>query len=125
MTQNAKNPVLEFFRDGSACLARDFVWGGVTVPAGFVTDGLSVFKAGRWYASPYGPGLRAGLLHDYDYLAQDKSRKEADDLFYHRLISLGYRRSKAYVMWMFVRIGGWKAWRDHDRGGGVASRRQP
>ena len=49
------------------------------------TDGLSMFKAGRFYANPFGPGLRAGLLHDADYFFQDKTRKEADALFYQRL----------------------------------------
>ena len=117
MTPKSANPVLEFLGDGSARLVNDFERYGDAVPAGFITDGISVGKAGRFYASPFGPGLRAALLHDYDYAIQDKTRKEADDLFYWRLLSLGYRPSKAYVMWMFVRIGGWKAWRDHEKWG--------
>ena len=107
------NPVLEFFGDGSARLFRDFRWDGGVAPKGFITDGLSVFKAGRFYANPFGPGLRAGVLHDVDYAEQDKTRREADDLFYARLVMLGYRRSKAYMMWLSVRSGGWRAWNQH------------
>ena len=108
-------PKLEFLGDGTARMLEDFKWDAGVCPVGFITDGLSMFKAGRFYANPFGPGLRAGLLHDADYFFQDKTRKEADALFYKRLVMLGYRRSKAYMMWVGVRSGGGRAWNQHTR----------
>ena len=118
-------PKLEFIGDGTAHMIEDFEWDGGCCPKDFITDGLSVFKAGRFYASPFGPGLRAGLLHDADYFFLDKTRKEADDLFYNRLILLGYRRSKAYMMWVGVRIGGWRTWAKHAKGKAARELEEP
>ena len=38
---------------------------GITVPMGFVTDGLSVPIAGRWLVTPSDYGFNASVVHDY------------------------------------------------------------
>ena len=40
------------------------------------------------------------------------SRKDCDRLFYEALRFYGMSKTKAWLMWLAVRVGGWKAW-DH------------
>ena len=112
------DPKFEFIDGHTLRLAEPYSWDGATVPRGFETDGASIPRAFWIYVHPFYDGLRAALLHDQDYRVQDKTRKEADALFYRRLVMLGIRRSKAWVLWLALRAGGGRAWKQRARENG-------
>jgi len=86
-------------------------WGTVTIPDGFITDGLSIPKFAWSIVGPTtGRAFLAGLLHDYLYSKESSpnfnvDRKVADELFLEAMFNLGigFRRNIIYRM---VRIFG-------------------
>lgn len=63
------------------------------------------------YAILAGYGMRAAILHDWEYTYQYYNRKQCDSLFYYALRSGdGVARWRAFIFWVGVRIGGWRAW---------------
>lgn len=78
------------------------------VPAGFVSDGMSVPRFFWRLLSPPVDGrtLRASVVHDYLYSTGIVSRAEADRLYRAMLIGDGYPAWKARAVWIGVRIGG-------------------
>lgn len=90
---------------GHKILAEDFVFLGVFVPKGFITDGASIpFWA--WSIireTPYGRVLPAAIIHDYLYQSGDLPRHIADFLFYHALIKCRIPKWKAKIMHYAVR----------------------
>jgi hypothetical protein len=87
--------------------------GWVTIPTGYVTDGLSIPSWAWPIVGPRnGPAFGAGLLHDYLYSkASDHhfqvTRAQADSLFREAMYNLGinYRRNLIYGA---VRAAGWR-----------------
>ena len=94
---------LEYFSDSQQALFR--------VGVGFETDGASVPRVFWAYASPFA-GLHAPavILHDALYTAHWERRKDSDEVFYEAMLSLGIRKSKAWLMYRSVRVGGGFAW---------------
>lgn len=86
--------------------------GKFSVLPGFVTDGASVPRLFWAYASPFaGLHVPAVILHDALYATHHRNRKFCDKLLYEALLSLGIRKSKAWLMYQSVRAGGWAAWK--------------
>lgn len=86
-----------------------------TVPEGFITDGASVPRPLWWLYPPFGDDYEAGAtLHDYLYrFAEDfdgMTRAQADFLLWESSIAAGFRATGARVIWLGVRVGGWKPW---------------
>jgi hypothetical protein len=88
--------------------------GLVTIPTGFVSDGLSI---PQWAWAIVGPStgraFRAGLLHDFLYSkASDQvfktTRKQADDLFLEAMWRLEIPWIKRHAMYLAVRSFGWR-----------------
>lgn len=82
----------------------------ISVPKGFVTDLASTPRIIWAFIPPFGLHAAAAVLHDYGYGVKDRSRSEYDRIFREAMLVLGVRKSKAYVMWLAVRLFGWAAW---------------
>jgi len=86
------------------------------VPAGFISDCASIPRV-LWpiIGHPFDARWRKeAVLHDWLYRQEDKivSRKTADQMFYDGLRLNGLRYTKAQAMYMGVRIGGARAWKE-------------
>lgn len=99
-------------------LRENLYFAGLSVPAGFRSDGASVPRFFWRLVFPPGDALalRAAILHDFIYRTRPErwSRDEADRLFLAVMILDGVPVWRAYLAWAGVRIGGGHAWRcDH------------
>ena len=96
-------------------LLEPLVYGCLTVPAGFESDGASVPRF--FWRIVFPPGdqkaLRAAFLHDYIYRTHPAgwSREAADELFRRVLIEDGVSRNSAAMAWWGVRLFGAAAWK--------------
>ena len=90
--------------------------GVITIPTGFLSDGLSIPSAARPLVGPAtGKPFMAGLLHDFLYSRAstahfNMTRKDADDLFLEVMFNLGigFRRNLIYAA---VRSFGWRSYK--------------
>ena len=103
-------------RDQRARLHTGIVYGNIHVPHGTVTDGLSVPWFIGWLFARFGRYLLFGILHDHLYHTQvSHTRKEADQLFYTGIRSIGCGYIKARIAYGSLRLFGWIAWNKHSR----------
>ena len=79
----------------------------IAVPAGFTTDFASVPRF-LWFLFPRDVGRRASVVHDYLYRGGPRSRREADRIFYAALRAEGVAAWRAALMWLGVRLFGWR-----------------
>ena len=72
---------------------------GITIPAGFVSDGLSIPFYARYGITPTGLGFRAALVHDY-LLSQGYSWEHSNERFEAQLEhdDVPYWLRKMYVL---------------------------
>ena len=95
-------------------LREDLTYGGLTVPAGFSSDGASVPRF--FWRIVFPPGdtkaLRAAFLHDWIYRTHPEgwSRAAADNLFRKVLAADGVPRTSAELAYLGVRLFGGGAW---------------
>ena len=90
-------------------------WNGelIIVPAGTVSDGASTPRI-LWRAlPPFGPYWRPALMHDHLYQSGDFVRSKCDRLFREAMLDCDVNRFKAWVIWLGVRLGGWKPYGDY------------
>ena len=96
-------------------LKEDMHYCGLTVPAGFKSDGASVPRF--FWRIVFPPGdqkaLRAAFIHDWMYRTHPEGwiREMADMLFLKLLINDGIPKFSAVMAWMGVRLFGGKAWK--------------
>lgn len=89
-------------------------WHGVnfTVPKGFVCDGASIPRVLWDWKPPDGTHRAAALAHDWLYVNKGISpvvtRRECDEVFLELLRKASV--DQAWLLWLGVRIGGWKVW---------------
>ncbi|TNF08548.1 MAG: DUF1353 domain-containing protein [Gammaproteobacteria bacterium] len=88
----------------------------VVVPPNFKTDLASIPRLLRLICPMHGPYTRAAVVHDYLYSTKEIDdtpieRKRADRIFYEAMRESGVRRTKAYLMYLAVRAGGWFPWK--------------
>jgi uncharacterized protein DUF1353 len=83
----------------------------VVVPPGFITDFASTPRV-LWDLMP--PDAyeysAAAIVHDRLYETHEKTRSEADAIFYDAMQLHGTGRVKRYLMWLAVRLGGKQAY---------------
>ena len=80
---------------------------------GFICDGASIPRI-FWtvMGHPFDYRWRsASILHDWFYRRGGVTRKQADKIFYDGLRYKGVRKTKAWAMYLAVRVGGFFAWR--------------
>lgn len=80
----------------------------VHVPRGFVTDGYTGKKFPVARIVLRNLDLRPAVLHDYAYTAGEMTRKQADQLLYDALLSVGTSRLRAALIYCAVRMFGGK-----------------
>ena len=85
----------------------------ITVPAGFLSDGLSIPRIFRSIFSKAPSYIYAGILHDYTYrqLPNNMTRKESDKLFKCWLKAYKCGAASRRAIYWAVRIGARKNWR--------------
>jgi len=85
----------------------------ISVPIGFTTDFASIPKF-LWFLPYWAKFSKASVLHDWSYQKQDRTRKEADDIFLEAMLVSwhNHRRGKllAHIEYWAVRLFGWVAW---------------
>lgn len=95
-------------------LVRAFSRCGVTVPAGFQSDGASVPRF--FWRAVFPPGdvhaLAGAFLHDYVYRTHPAgwTREEADRTFREVIHADGVPLFRAWLAWLGVRLFGLSAW---------------
>lgn len=78
----------------------------VIVPVGFVTDFASIPKI-FWSLLPnWGPYGKAAIIHDYLYFSHNRSKKEADNIFYEGMLVLNVPKWKASLIYQCVHLFG-------------------
>lgn len=88
----------------------DDVLGKREAPVGFITDGGSIPLIAQGFINPYGKGLPAFVIHDWEYGTQTISRDEADGLLKRMLSDCGENWLDDDIQFDAVRIGGASAW---------------
>ena len=92
----------------------------ITVPEGFTTDFASIPGPLRAIYSPTDHGFRkASVIHDFLYAYAELfpgddhghiSRRWADNIFRECMDVTGFRASGRQMLWLGVRVGGWRPW---------------
>lgn len=83
---------------------------GVTVPAGFISDGASVPRPLWWFLPQWGRYSSAAIVHDYlcrsldEGIALGLTRRDADRIFYDGMIECGVNITIRWLMWVSVRL---------------------
>ena len=88
----------------------------IVVPKNFVTDFASVPRYLWSLYPPWGRYGKAAIIHDYLYSAGCFSRAHCDRIFLLVMQQCGTGTLNAYLLFHFVRLGGWRAWHAHRRG---------
>lgn len=102
--------------DGFAFHSRALGW--IELPAGFVSDLISLPGVGRLVFRVDGPELPAALIHDFLYVRAGRdrfptlTRRRADLVFLEALAELGVARWRRWLMVAAVRAFGWRSYRD-------------
>lgn len=84
------------------------------VPAGFNFDGDSVPRWPIIYWIAKGrSGLKAPCIHDWLYITQPVSRRQADQAYLFMMQHSGVEKRWQIIHYLGVRIGGWVGWRQN------------
>ncbi len=95
-------------------LLEDYVYGGITVPAGFVFNMASTPRVIWTFISPFDLGPSA-VIHDWLYNTHyDFTRKDADQILMRMMQQSGISRWKRHAAYRAVRLLGRGAWRAGD-----------
>jgi hypothetical protein len=78
----------------------------ITIPKGFVSDGLSIPWYGRAFMPTLGKGAKAGVLHDY-LLWKGYDKIEAAIIFREALAVLGVTNPRRALMYWSVKFWPW------------------
>lgn len=85
----------------------------IEVPVGFVTDLATVPRIFWSLLPPDGEYAKAAIIHDYLYHYPLRNRKESDLIFLDGMKVLGVPKWKRIIMYLAVRIFGWKYYHTH------------
>lgn len=78
----------------------------ITVAKGFYTDFASIPRPVRIVFPISQIAALPPVIHDWIYSTHERTRKEADEIFYEAMIAAGYDKPRAYAQYKAVRIGG-------------------
>lgn len=87
-------------------------------PRGLISDLASIPTVAQILPgfSVNGKSRRPAVNHDYNYCAQEISRKEADEMLRVSLIEEGLSEEVARIYWLAVRAFGWSHWKKRKGG---------
>ena len=100
-------------------LEKPFTWASadgrheITAQQGLTTDFASIPQIAQIYTGPPHRFAEAAIPHDSVYAlagVHRYSRSRADLCFRLILIEIDVRPTKAWAMWLGVRLGGWWPW---------------
>jgi hypothetical protein len=86
----------------------------IIIPAGFLSDGLSIPKVFRGIFPQSPSWMACGQLHDYGYrkdFPHDMTRKEVDLLFLYYMKMYGVGWLTRHTIYRAVRLGAMKNWK--------------
>lgn len=124
MFDNNDKVVVEYIDGHSWRLVENFTWfeadlangegAMIDVPAGFVTDFASIPRV-LWNVLPPSFYAKPAILHDFLYFYGKTgdvvvTRAQADKTFRDALRETGVGKTKRWLMWVGVRVGGGRAW---------------
>lgn len=93
---------------------EDWYYPGFTISKGFVFDGASIPRPLWWFLSPVGLLLIPGLIHDWGYKNDSWNDREMWDRLFRQVIKeITGTTVIPWIAWAAVRLGGWKAWKEH------------
>ena len=96
-------PVLQDTPNGvSQRFSEDWTWLGITIPAGFITDGTSSPIWARLVVPRRGKYVFAAYIHDY--CLSKMSRREAAQIYLKALRVLGAPKYQQFIRYRGVRI---------------------
>ena len=103
-------------------LTYETPYGTVVIPKGTLSDGASIPSVFWGILGPHGPYFLAAFLHDYAYSAAGQkalgwTRYQADMAFDHAMEQDSVRFHTRLTIIFFVRLGGWKPYRDNRKNG--------
>ncbi|MED62060.1 DUF1353 domain-containing protein [Salmonella enterica] len=78
----------------------------ISVPAGFITDLVSVPRIFWTLLPPDGKYAKAAIIHDWMYDNALRTKKEADKIFLDGMTVLGVPRWKRTIMYYAVKLFG-------------------
>lgn len=81
-----------------------------TVAAGFVFDFASIPRLVTWLVPKLGKYNKAAAVHDWLYVTQPVTRKDADGIFLRIMREESVAWWRRHLMHFAVRIGGWLYW---------------
>jgi hypothetical protein len=86
----------------------------IKVPQWMTTDFASIPQP-FWslVGGPWGRHGNAAVIHDCGYWQQERTRSEYDRLFLEGMRHLRVGRVRSRLMYLAVRVFGWRAWRDN------------
>ncbi len=91
------------------------VWGKYifVVPHDFATDLASIPRWATGLVPKLGHHLQAAVAHDYAYEndIEGMTKAEADRMFYEGMLESGVRRTRAWLMYAAVKLGGKGRWK--------------
>ena len=109
---------LEFLSNKKAVLLQDYIYSingyDIKVFRGFITDGASVPKSLQWLYSPYGPYIKAAVIHDYLYSTYNSTginRTLADKIFRHIMKETGVDNRTRRKFYIAVKYFGETSWK--------------
>lgn len=111
-------PHLVDYRDGKmvAVILKDIPLGdeglNTTIPAGFVSDGMSAPSWSRWFLGDAfdEQTLFCSVVHDWLYSSQVITRREADKWYRDALKKRGYGAGRSWACYLALRLFGWTHW---------------
>jgi hypothetical protein len=83
----------------------------IIVSQGFITDLASIPKIFQSFVSVNGKHRRAAIIHDWLYVTQKVTRKEADLIFLNAMKIEKVSKAQILLMYLAVRVGGYFPWR--------------
>lgn len=90
----------------------------ISPPVGMTTDGASVPQALLFWTPRVGLWTTAAVLHDFSYSCHcfndviPTTRRECDEMFLDAMLVCGVRKTRAWAMYLAVRLFGRRAYRN-------------
>ena len=95
--------------NGFSVEAQDF---SLFIPQGFKTDLASIPQWATSLVPKIGHHIQPAIVHDYMYVRKlaGISKAFTDRFFYDSMLAMGVRKTRAWLMYSAVRVGGKGRW---------------
>ena len=97
--------------DKTIQLLDDYIIFNTKIPSGYIFNGKSIPKILWPILQPLHGGLRACLVHSYNYEIKKEKRYKVDREFYQNSIKCGINSVMARIAYFTIRCFNWYNWR--------------